>query len=335
MGDRSAQIVDTLVDAFADLMSADPTAFRTKFRKMAADPFAFYRGSACLFYADMADRDDPWADERTGRVWIQGDLHAENFGTYMDGDGVLIFDVNDFDEAYLGHFTWDIQRFAASMALLGWRKALSDDDITALVRTYTRAYLDQVRYFTETADDRSFALRLDTTEGPVHQVLQLARLRTRVALLDQITETDGFDRKLRDGPGLRRLDDDERAGVEAAFERYIESIPEAKRFHGVTYAIKDVAGRSGFGIGSAGLPAYSVLIEGFNQALDNDVVLSMKQGNIAAPSRIVTDPEIAPRSRSGRCRPTPTGCSATPTWMASASSSARFRRTRKTWTGPS
>jgi uncharacterized protein (DUF2252 family) len=46
-------------------------------------------------------------------------------------------------------------------------------------------------------------------------------------------------------------------------------------------------GRSGFGIGSAGLPAYNVLIEGFNQALENDVVLSMKQANIPAVSRIV------------------------------------------------
>ncbi len=73
--------------AFAELMAADPDAFRTKFRKMAADPFAFYRGSACLFYADVAGREDRWADERTSRVWIQGDLHAENFGTYMDGVG--------------------------------------------------------------------------------------------------------------------------------------------------------------------------------------------------------------------------------------------------------
>ena len=124
---RSTLIVETLVDAFADLMSADPAAFRTKFRKMAADPFAFYRGSACLFYADVAEREDPWADQRTSRVWIQGDLHAENFGTYMDGDGVLIFDVNDFDEAYVGHFTWDVTRFAASLALLGWSKAISDE----------------------------------------------------------------------------------------------------------------------------------------------------------------------------------------------------------------
>jgi uncharacterized protein (DUF2252 family) len=291
--DRSARIVDTLVEAFSDLMRADPAAFRTKFRKMAADPFAFYRGSACLFYADVAERDDPWADERTGRVWIQGDLHAENFGTYMDGDGVLIFDVNDFDEAYVGHFTWDVTRFAASLALLGWRKALSDEAITDLVRSYARSYLEQVRWFVDQADDRSFSLRLGTTDGAVAQVLQLAKLRTRVKLLDGITETEGFDRVLRDGPGVRRLDDAERDAVLDAYQRYLESVPESKRLRGVSYEVKDVAGRSGFGIGSAGLPAYTLLIEGYNQALDNDVVLSMKQGNVAAPSRVVTDPELA------------------------------------------
>jgi hypothetical protein len=52
-GGRQEQIVDVLVDAFSELMLADPEAFRQKFRKMAASPFAFYRGSACLFYADM------------------------------------------------------------------------------------------------------------------------------------------------------------------------------------------------------------------------------------------------------------------------------------------
>jgi hypothetical protein len=68
--ERESFIVDSLVDAFSDLMAADPDAFRTKFRKMAADPFAFFRGSACLFYADVSVRDDRWADERTSRVWI-------------------------------------------------------------------------------------------------------------------------------------------------------------------------------------------------------------------------------------------------------------------------
>ena len=290
---RRRHIVATLVDAFADLMEADPAAFRTKFRKMAADPFAFYRGSACLFYADVARQSDPWADQRTRRVWIQGDLHAQNFGTYLDSAGVLVFDVNDFDEAYLGHFTWDLQRFAASLALLGWSKALSDTDIDTLVGTYLRAYLDQVRQFLDADDDSDFSLRLDTAHGAVREVLLATRLRTRVGLLDRITETEGYDRIFRDGPGVRRLATEERAAVCAAFERYLDTIPQGKRFRSVAYRVKDVIGRSGFGIGSAGLPAYSVLIEGYNQALDNDLVVSMKQGNVAAPSRVVTDPGLA------------------------------------------
>jgi uncharacterized protein (DUF2252 family) len=124
-GDRHRQVIRVLEHAFAELMTADPRAFRTKYRKMAADPFAFYRDSACLFYADMSEIDDRWSDDRTSRVWIHGDLHAENFGTYMNSHGVLVFDVNDFDEAYLGSFTWDLRRLGASFALLGLAEGAS------------------------------------------------------------------------------------------------------------------------------------------------------------------------------------------------------------------
>lgn len=290
--ERESFIVDRLVEAFSDLMAADPDAFRTKFRKMAADPFAFYRGSACVFYADVVERADRWADERTSRVWIQGDLHAENFGTYMDGAGVLIFDVNDFDEAFVGHFTWDLQRFAASVALMCWQKALSDDEITRIIATFATAYVDQVRWFTDTDDDAQFSLNLQTARGAVLAALQSARLSTRSQMLDKMTSVDDWDRRFRQLPGVRRLDDAERATVEDAFARYLETIPRTKQFRGIAYDVKDVIGKSGFGIGSAGLPSYTILIEGFNQALDNDVVLSMKQGNVAAPSRVVEDPEV-------------------------------------------
>jgi uncharacterized protein (DUF2252 family) len=289
---RRAHIVETLVDAFSDLMAADPSAFRVKFRKMAADPYAFFRGSDCLFFSDLARLDDPWADEQTSRVWIQGDLHAQNFGTYMDGTGALIFDVNDFDEAYLGHFTWDLQRFAASLAMLCWAKALPDDEIDAFVRQATGSYLDQVRDFVHRDDDFEFSLRLDTTHGLVHDVLQQARLRSRDILLNQTTELDGYERQFRDSGGVRRLDDAERDEVLAAYDDYLATIPQEKRMIDRAYTVKDVVGRAGFGIGSAGLPAYSLLIEGPNQALENDIVLSMKQGNVAAPSRIVDDESI-------------------------------------------
>ncbi|MFC4785004.1 DUF2252 domain-containing protein [Nocardioides sp. MAHUQ-72] len=285
---RSDLIVSVLEDAFAPLMEADPVAFRGKFRKMAADPHAFYRGSACLFYADVTPEEDPYADERSGRIWIHGDLHVENFGTYLNSDGRLVFDINDFDEAYLGRFTWDLQRFAASLALVGWQKALPEDDVRALIGKYVRSYLSQVDAYRKSEDDDDFALHLENTHGPIKEALVVARHQRRADLLDQATVlTDGA-RMLREDGSVRRLGKRERASVVKAFEAYLETIPEDKRFdRELFYELRDVAGKSGFGIGSAGLPAYNVLVEGYSQALDNDVLLSMKQANIPAVSRFV------------------------------------------------
>ncbi|HSE07356.1 MAG TPA: DUF2252 domain-containing protein [Nocardioidaceae bacterium] len=285
---RKHRIIEVLEEAFADLMEADPHAFRVKYRKMAADPFAFFRGSACLFYADVTRMSDDFADDRTSRIWIHGDLHSENFGTYLNSDGRLVFDVNDFDEAYLGHFSWDLQRFAASLALMGWQKALPEAQVRDLIARYVRAYLQQVNHYVDSADDDDFGLFLDNTEGPVLEMLTRARCLSRRDLLDEVTVLDGATRMFREGGGVRRLGRDERRKVLRAFENYLQTIPDSKRFdRELFYEVRDVVGRSGFGIGSAGLPAYNILVEGYSQALDNDVVLSMKQANVPAVSRFV------------------------------------------------
>src|SRR4051812_40687636 len=158
--ERSDLIVATLDDAFAPLMAADPAAFRAKYRKMAKDPHAFYRGAACLFDADVTPMADPYVDSRTSRTWIHGDLHVENFATYISSEGVLVFDVNDFDEAYLGHFTWDLMRFSASLALTCWQKALPEEEVRWLVARFARAYLQQINHYLRTEDDTDFALHL-------------------------------------------------------------------------------------------------------------------------------------------------------------------------------
>jgi uncharacterized protein (DUF2252 family) len=287
--ERTRHIIDVLTDAFADLAAADPAAFRRKYRTMAADPFAFLRGTACLFYADVGEREDRWADERTSRVWIQGDLHVENFGTYMDSEGVLVFDVNDYDEAYLGHFTWDLQRLAASLAVMGWTKAMPDEDIAGLIETYLRAYLDQVHTFVDDDRDHEWSLNLRTARGAVKGALLAAQLSTRVDLLEKVTVIEDYDRRFRHSPTVRVLEEDERTVVEAAYRAYLDTIPGSKRLGSLTYDLKDVVGKTGFGIGSAGLPAYNLLVEGRSQALENDVVLTMKQGGVAAPSRVLRD----------------------------------------------
>jgi uncharacterized protein (DUF2252 family) len=290
---RSELIVSVLDDAFAPLMKADPVAFRAKYRKMASDPHAFYRGSACLFYADVADADDPYVNEHSGRIWVHGDLHVENFGTYLNANGRMVFDVNDFDEAYLGRYTWDLQRFAASLALTGWQKALPEEDVRRLIGKYVRAYLAQVDDYLHSEDDDDFALHLENTSGPILEALVSARCRRRAELLDGTAVIEDGTRMFRHDSSVRELSKTERKKVVRAFDRYLETIPEDKRFdRELFYDLRDVVGKTGFGIGSAGLPAYNLLVEGFSQALDNDVVLSMKQANIPAVSRFVDHSDV-------------------------------------------
>ncbi len=291
--DRTDVIVEVLRDAFAPLMRADPAAFRAKYRKMAREPHAFYRGTACLFYNDVTTETDDWSRHGAERIWIHGDLHVENFGTYLNSDGRLVFDINDFDEAYLGRFTWDLQRFAASLALVAWQKALPEDAIRKLIARYARSYLAQVNHYVASDSDDDFEITLDTAHGPVLIALEEARAMRRADLLDGVTVMQNGIRKFADDATTRRLSREERTEVVAAFRAYLDTIPKSKRFdRELFYELRDVVGKSGFGIGSAGLPAYNVLVEGYSQALDNDVVLSMKQANIPAVSRFVDTSEV-------------------------------------------
>jgi uncharacterized protein (DUF2252 family) len=48
-----------------------------------------------------------------------GRLHLANFGLFASPERQLIFDLNDFDEAYPAPWEWDIKRLAASIWLNG------------------------------------------------------------------------------------------------------------------------------------------------------------------------------------------------------------------------
>ncbi|SCG55171.1 DUF2252 domain-containing protein [Micromonospora inositola] len=292
---RSAFIVDVLTEEFGASMALDPAAFRRKFRKMAASPFAFYRGSASLFYADQRGdfADDRFLDDRTSRVWIHGDLHAENFGTYMNASGQLVFNVNDFDEAYVGPFSWDLKRFAASVALLGYAKALSDQVIGELVSGFARSYLTELRAIAAGGDDAIGSITLDNADGVLRRVLQQARLNTRVDLLATQTTIDDYDRRFSLADGVFEVDGETRETVRAAFHDYLGTRPEsAIRLRPVAANIKDVVLRKGVGIGSAGLPSYNLLLEGHTQALENDVVIYMKQAQVPAVARYIDDERV-------------------------------------------
>ena len=246
-------IVQVFTDAFGQMIKDNPNAWKNKFRKMSASPFAFYRGSAALFFSDMAKLNDPdFLDEKTSRVWIHGDLHCENFGTYMNGAGLLVFDVNDFDEAWVAPFTWDVKRLAASLALVGFAKAMSDDEIQQVINACMKSYAQQVADFAEDRHTKEFALTLDNTTGKLKEVLLEARLRSRIDLLNMVTEIKDYERRLKIGKINMTINKRTRKKLETAFKRYLKSIPKRKMQANMNYAIKDICEVKGAGIGSGG-----------------------------------------------------------------------------------
>ena len=158
-----------------------------------------------------------------------------------------------------------------------------------------------------------------------------------------MTEIHDFERRFAGGGGSIELDAATRYKVLAAFDGYLETLPETSLARPDSYRVKDVVGRRGIGIGSAGLPSYNILLEGHSDALENDVVIYIKQAQTPAVSRHITDPTIrdyfqheghrtviSQRALQQHADP----------WLGwtelsgAGHSSPRSRRTPSTWTGP-
>lgn len=86
-----------------------------KHRRMALGPFLFLRATFyrwCQLWRATAGE-----AARGTRVLAVGDLHLENFGTWRDADGRLIWGINDFDEATVLPWTQDLVRLATGAYL--------------------------------------------------------------------------------------------------------------------------------------------------------------------------------------------------------------------------
>src|SRR6516165_2520047 len=86
-----------------------------KHEHMKEDAFSFLRAT---FYRWVQLWDDHSGDvAKAPLVLSVGDLHVENFGTWRDSEGRLIWGVNDVDEACKLPYTNDLVRLAASATL--------------------------------------------------------------------------------------------------------------------------------------------------------------------------------------------------------------------------
>ncbi|MFE5795361.1 DUF2252 domain-containing protein [Streptomyces sp. NPDC056503] len=237
--------------------------------RMAANPFAFLRGSAGLMAHDLV------GTPVTGvSAQLCGDAHAANFGLYGDARGRLVMDLNDFDETVVGPWEWDLKRLATSLVLAGRVVGADEDTCRAAAHDTVGAYRRTMRLLARLPSldawnaipDEELVSHTDARDllGTLERVSAKARNNTSARFAarstEAVAETDGGGRRFVDAPPvLRRVPDAEAAAVAAALGEYLETVSEDRRPLLARYAVHDVAFRV-VGTGSVGTRSYVVLL---------------------------------------------------------------------------
>jgi uncharacterized protein (DUF2252 family) len=250
-----------------------PSLLPLKYSRMAASPFAFFRGAVSIMAADLAL--EPTTDLK---VQLCGDAHVQNLGSFETPDGRLVFDVNDFDETIPGPWEWDIKRMAASIVLAGQESAHGRLDCERAVEAFASGYCETI----ETLADQPV---LTAARHLIHRMKDAQAITAALAeaeraqpkdLLKRYTEKGAHGkRRFKQIPNtLRRIQGAERAAVLGSLPLYQKSLaPE--RLHLFDFFKEKDAAFKVVGTGSVGLRDYVVLMEGNGSA--DPLFLQIKQ----------------------------------------------------------
>ncbi len=188
-----------LIRAIEDFNEGLPAAARhEKYCKMAASAYALFRGTNHLFWMDF---EWDWRLHRFGsyrtRTWLNGDCHAYNFGAYDVHRVGVVYGLNDFDEAVVADYQYDLWRFAVSLVLIARSNGdLSHSSHEQVIDDLAQTYLETLAGFAgnRKADETCYTRR--NTDKPLKKFLaKVERKESRSRLLEKWTrEIDGATR---------------------------------------------------------------------------------------------------------------------------------------------
>jgi uncharacterized protein (DUF2252 family) len=297
-GDPRALEVCSAINEWNQSLSVEDR--KDKYDLMAASPFAFYRGTNHLFWADLAGdtRLTQFGDYGT-RTWLQGDLHTDNFGAFGNDEGEVVYDVNDFDESVIADYQYDLWRMAVSLVLVAQENGgFSHKKQANVIKAFAASYLQTLSSYLGNNSEYETIFTPDNTYGRLNNFLEGCEKQSRRStMLEKWTrEKDGSrhfhppepDEKL----GELKITDPRRTEILEAMEAYESDLwKKPEGHHGDYFRIKDIARRLKAGIGSLGVPRYYVLIEGETDSPDDDRILDVKHQSKPTAYYYLSEPD--------------------------------------------
>jgi len=290
---REIEIVSVITRADRPLTLNRSALVAGKYRLMAADPYAFFRGTFPLYLHDVEAGDlggetSPYF--RAVSPYSVGDAHVENFGTLLGGDGALVVETNDLDGADRYPYLIEVRRLAIS-AVVATRLSNPDDQGARSVAigserenalALARSYADTMRALAagvarepieDAAESPVLADLFDRAEGDLEDRSELAELTIledgNRRLVRGSVDEDVPENVYVDVPAVVA------SALPGAIDRYRATLdsPPAAEFFGIKDAVRE------FGSGVASWPRvrFILLVEGPSKDVEDDILLEVKE----------------------------------------------------------
>ncbi|MBT0667864.1 DUF2252 family protein [Novosphingobium profundi] len=295
---RREHVRATILEDHAERLFGHAPGTQLKFEELAGDLYKFFRGTALVFYRDIAG-----TDAALPKVLLLGDVHPGNFGVMPNRDNVPIFSVNDFDEVTYGPYSWDLKRGATGFYLAAkCAGGLKKPQRRAVTASFLRGYIEGLAHFAEHETEAHEVMRWNNAPPIIVRLFEQAACSRDAWLLKK---HQGEDRR-----GFRASEDLEPVSSRTEeFQGYIDALAEANGLaRGGRYAdlkVKDVALRHGAGTASLGLARFYVMLEGPGGEGSDDLIVEFKRARDSALDGLVPtdglDPgELAERIAQGQ-----------------------------------
>jgi uncharacterized protein (DUF2252 family) len=225
-----------------------PNMLEMKYRAMREDKFRFFRAIPHLLYDDI--KADSFLHS-SPNVWLCGDLHLENLGSYKGDNRLTYFGINDFDECILGPVFIDMCRLMSSVYVAADSLKIKGDDAHELCKAFIDTYLQKLE------EGNIGVLEPQTARGVMKDFLEKVQKRKRKDFIEKrVEKKNGEAHIIIDKVHTLPISDTEKEEVTAQIEKWAKGTPNPE-----FYKVLDVAFRIA-GTSSLGLRRYAVLVHG-------------------------------------------------------------------------
>ncbi|WP_334328943.1 DUF2252 domain-containing protein [Companilactobacillus sp. HBUAS59699] len=267
-----------------------PELIDVKRERMSKSLFAYFRGTADVMHYDLASHPDSGI-----KVIIGGDAHLGNFGFYGSSEGQLLFDMNDFDEAHLSYWEYDLKRFLVSALLVARGHEFDETDIQEFLLAVIHTYFDTLKHMTKISEMKRFILPntlqniteifgelkdneeyfQQSFEKMITKSIKKAQKSNSKLVIEKYTEINdlGERRFIENKPVTQHISKEDFDTLVDGYKKYKKHQRSDVRLFLEDFDIIDVV-RHSVGVGSVGTLCYLILLQDLDK---NYLVLQAKQ----------------------------------------------------------